>query len=126
MPKFQIILFCFVSALCGSARSYASVNHATAIKTDSASTSIKIAETLSPNGDGIADHWDIGQLANLPDVVVNVYNRYGTQVYFSVGYSKPWDGTNRGRILPAGSYYYVIESKSAAKRINGKVKLVRQ
>jgi len=99
---------------------------ATVDRVDSAVVvSSHIAEALSPGAKGSADKWDIGELAALPDVVVNVYTRYGIQVFFSKGYTKPWDGTNRkGKLLPAGTYYYVIESRSAAKKITGHVRLV--
>lgn len=125
MPKFRTILFCIIFALCGVSKLYAAAPHSTFFKPDSATASPKIADTFDLSNNDTKVKWDIGEMASMPDVIVNVYNRYGTQVFFSIGYSKPWDGTNRGRILPAGNYYYVIESKAAAKRVHGQVKLVK-
>jgi gliding motility-associated-like protein len=38
-----------------------------------------------------------------------VFDRWGQQVFKSLGYRTPWDGTNNGKYLPTGAYYYVIE-----------------
>jgi len=49
---------------------------------------------FSPNGDGINDTWNINTLSfQYPDCTVDVFNRYGQQLFHSEGYSKPWDGT---------------------------------
>lgn len=44
--------------------------------------------------------------------LVTVYDRWGQQIFKSTGYAKPWDGTNKGKALPMGAYYYVIELNS--------------
>jgi gliding motility-associated-like protein len=44
--------------------------------------------------------------------LVTVYDRWGQQIFKSTGYAKPWDGTNKGKSLPMGAYYYVIELNS--------------
>jgi gliding motility-associated-like protein len=41
---------------------------------------------------------------------VDVYDRWGQVVHRSVGYAEPWNGKNRrGRDLPTGTYYFVID-----------------
>jgi gliding motility-associated-like protein len=67
---------------------------------------------LSPNGDNINDSWQIYGIQKFPRAEVNVYDRWGQNVFRSIGYATPWDGTNRGKKLPTGSYYYVIELNS--------------
>ena len=84
-----------------------------------------IPNTLTPNGDGINDRWEIPSLNQYPGCVVEVYNTVGQRVYRSVGYPTPWDGTHAGRLLPAGTYYYVIEPGSGEKRKAGYVTLLR-
>ena len=84
-----------------------------------------IPNTFTPNGDGINDRWEIPALRLFPGCVVEVYNSVGQRLLRSVGYPTPWDGTHAGRLLPAGTYYYVIEPGSGEKRKAGYVTLLR-
>jgi gliding motility-associated-like protein len=72
---------------------------------------ILIPNAFSPNGDGINDKWVIEPLDLFDESVTHVYNRYGQVVYRSNGYSKPWDGTQNGKPIPSGNYYYTIDLK---------------
>ncbi len=69
---------------------------------------IVIPDGFSPNGDGQNDVWNIGYIYNFPNVVVEVYNRWGELLFRSIGYSTPWDGTYTGKPVPIGTYYYII------------------
>ena len=40
---------------------------------------------------------------------VEIYNRWGQQLFSSQGYSSPWDGTYNNELVPDGTYYYVID-----------------
>ncbi len=73
---------------------------------------IDFFNALSPNGDNINDTWQIYGIQKFPRAEVNIYDRWGQNVFRSIGYASPWDGTNRGKKLPTGSYYYVIELNS--------------
>jgi len=64
---------------------------------------------FTPNGDGINDVWIIGDLTDYPNIEVNIFNRWGQQLFSSTGYSDPWDGKHNGKDLPVGTYYYVID-----------------
>ncbi|MCC8424806.1 gliding motility-associated C-terminal domain-containing protein [Mucilaginibacter sp. UR6-11] len=81
--------------------------------------------TFTPNGDGINDSWQIAGLNTYPNCEVTVYNRFGTRLYQSKGYSKSWDGTINDHILPAGTYYYVIDLNNNTPKISGYVALIR-
>lgn len=86
----------------------------------------EIPNTFSPNGDGINDVWQIKSADAFTGSVIEVYNRYGQIVYRSIGYSKPWNGTYNGTPVPVGTYYYVIDLKSAKEpNITGWVFIVR-
>ena len=80
-----------------------------------------IPTAFSPNGDGINDFWRIQALNSYPNCTIEVFDRYGRQVYRSSGYSSAWDGNN----LPIGVYYYVIDLKNNQKPITGNVTIVR-
>jgi gliding motility-associated-like protein len=86
---------------------------------------LKIPNVFSPNGDGQNDTWRIDHLADYPGATVNIFNRYGQQVYSSTGYGTPWDGTIKGKPLPVATYYYIIELKNDFKPLNGSVTIVR-
>jgi gliding motility-associated-like protein len=86
---------------------------------------ITIPNTFSPNGDGINDYWNIDALVTYPQSILTVYNRYGAQVYRSVGYNNPWDGKSNGAPLPVGTYYYVLDLKNNTPKISGWVLIVR-
>jgi gliding motility-associated-like protein len=73
---------------------------------------IEIYNSISPNGDGINDVWNIGEIERFPTCQIEVFDRWGQSVFKSVGYQQAWDGTYKGRYLPTAAYYYVIELNS--------------
>jgi gliding motility-associated-like protein len=56
---------------------------------------------------------------------VDIYNRYGQQIFHSVGYKVPWDGTINGNPAPIGTYYYIVDPKNGRKLMTGYVDLIR-
>ncbi|OCX51945.1 hypothetical protein BEL04_18265 [Mucilaginibacter sp. PPCGB 2223] len=86
---------------------------------------IVIPNTFTPNGDGINDLWHIKELSNYPGATVTIFNRYGTKLYYSKGYSVPWDGTYNGKPLPVGTYYYIIERGIYGTPLSGYVVIIR-
>lgn len=87
---------------------------------------IELPNTITPDGDGVNDTWNIPEIADFPDVAVKIFNRWGIEVFSSVGYNEPWDGTRDGEDLPTGSYYYVIDYNEEGKEnLNGTVNIIR-
>ena len=72
---------------------------------------LDIPNTFTPNNDGVNDTWQISGIEAFPKAEISVFDRYGHNVYQSVGYSSPFDGRKNGRPLAAGAYYYVIDTK---------------
>jgi len=70
---------------------------------------VDIPNGFSPNGDGVNDTWEIDLAVIYPDLEVEVYNRWGEQLFYSKGYSNRWDGTVKGKSVPVGTYYYVVK-----------------
>ncbi len=71
-----------------------------------------IFNTFTPNGDGINDSFRIKYIERFPNCQIEVFDRWGQSIFKSVGYAQPWDGTYKGREIPTGPYYYVIELNS--------------
>lgn len=85
-----------------------------------------IPNTFTPNGDGFNDTWNIINLADYANATIDIYNRYGINLYHSVGYTRPWDGLYNGKAVPAGTYYYVINPKDKVRSVkSGWVAIVR-
>jgi gliding motility-associated-like protein len=86
---------------------------------------VKVPNVFSPNNDGINDKWEIQYLESYPGCTIDVFNRYGQEVFKSVGYEKPWDGTFKGTPLPVGTYYWVINPKNGREALTGSVTIIR-
>jgi gliding motility-associated-like protein len=77
-------------------------------------TEINISQAITPNGDGVNDTWFINNITQpeYSNCVIRVYNRWGQEVFYTVGYQNDWDGSYDGKsgTLPdAASYYYQID-----------------
>lgn len=88
---------------------------------------IFIPNVFTPNNDGDHDNWYLENvMAFYPNVKIDIYSKWGTLVYHSDGYSKPWDGTKDSQDVPAATYYYVIDLKKPNfKPIAGSVTIIR-
>jgi gliding motility-associated-like protein len=69
---------------------------------------IRITSGFSPNNDGKNDQWIIDHIDQFPENTVEIYNRWGEQLFYSRGYETPFDGKYKGGNLPVGTYYYII------------------
>lgn len=88
-----------------------------------------ISNTITPNNDGENDVWNIPALAEYPDCVVEIFDRWGRRVFASArGYAVPWDGRDaNGRYLPMETYYYIIHLNDGKPRqpVLGTVTIIR-
>jgi len=87
---------------------------------------VQPTNTFTPNGDGINDVWKIKYIEKYPDCNVELYSPQGNLLYkINNGKQKAWDGTINGRMMPAGTYYYIINPKNNRKKLTGYVTLLR-
>jgi len=97
----------------------------------SKSVTVKVLESpavpnaFSPNGDGINDTWNIDHLSSYPECTVEVFDRYGALIFYSKGYTKPWDGKINNKPLQTGTYYYIIDPKRGRAKVTGAVTIIR-
>ena len=83
--------------------------------------------TITPNGDGDNDVWNIPYMDFFDDAVLEIFDRWGRLVYRTANVlEEPWDGTSNGRNLPMDSYYFVLNlNMLGAEPIVGTVNLIR-
>lgn len=68
-----------------------------------------IPNAISPNNDGKNDVWKLSFLSDLyPESEIQIFNGWGQQIFESVGYETPWDGTYHGERVNDGTYYYIL------------------
>jgi gliding motility-associated-like protein len=75
---------------------------------------IEVFNVITPNGDGDNDVLNINGLRNIYDnFQISIFNRYGRLVWDGGAKTSDWDGTsnkvNGNKLLPSGTYYYIIE-----------------
>ena len=85
---------------------------------------IIVPTAFTPDNDGFNDEWDLSFLVDYPDAAVQVFNRWGMQVYTSKG------GANYmafyGDNLPVGSYAYIIVLNDSEGQVyKGNLSIVR-
>lgn len=97
----------------------------TKVNVEVVSVDISMPNTITPNGDSINDNWKITGLQKFPGTTVQVFTRTGKLVFDSKEYPTPFDGTYKGKPLPAGVYYYVININIPCNIISGNLTLVR-
>ncbi len=59
---------------------------------------------------------------------MQVFNRWGGLVFESKGgdsYTNPWDGTNEGKELAVGTYYYIIDLNTGDAPQTGPITIIR-
>lgn len=79
---------------------------------------VNFPKFFTPNGDGYNDTWNIRDLKNQPNAVIDIYDRYGkilTQIKPS---SAGWDGTYNGNPVMSDDYWFTIsyEDENHIKR----------
>ena len=86
-----------------------------------------IPNAFTPNNDGRNDlFFDQGSF--ILDFNINIYNRWGQQVFSSNEQNKHWDGTFNGKPSPAGVYLYKLKYKgynNSIKEKTGNITLIR-
>jgi gliding motility-associated-like protein len=83
-------------------------------------TEIEVPNVFSPNGDGKNDALEFSGVEFYPNTRLNVYNRWGKEVFASSSYKNNW----RAPDVAEGTYYYVLKLASG-KEYTGHVTLLR-
>lgn len=87
-----------------------------------------IPNAISPNNDGKNDVWKLNFIeVSYPEAVVKIFNRWGQELFSSIGYATPWDGMRDGEPVPDGTYYYIIDLKDESEKepLKGSILVLR-
>lgn len=107
-------------------------NTTTVVITDECGSSIEVdviseaCETIipnifTPNNDGENDRFVIEGIEGYPGSSIQIFNRWGNEVFFDQSYDSTWEGDG----LSEGTYYYIF-IRSDDVRFAGPLQLVRQ
>lgn len=80
---------------------------------------------FSPNGDGINDKLVINCIDTYPNNILEIYDRYGNQVYRAVTYDNSWDGSGKNGETPKGTYYYILDLGDGSSITKGWIQIIR-
>lgn len=90
------------------------------------SSSLVIPNTFTPNGDGSNDTWGVPALRFFEQVRIQIFDRGGMQVFVTENPDVRWDGKQKGKELPIGTYYWVITVKEMGETRRGMLNLLRK
>ncbi len=78
---------------------------------------VYVSPLLTPGVNGQEATWKVKHIEQYGTSSVKVYNRNGQLVFSKRNYQNDWAGTYQetGELLPAGSYYYLVEVKETGK-----------
>jgi gliding motility-associated-like protein len=89
------------------------------------SSALVFYNSLTPNGDGDNDIWVIGNLEKYRTNRLQIFNRYGQEIYAVTNYKNDWAGKYLGKDLPAGTYFFVLDTKSDEGIKKGSITIYR-
>ena len=87
-----------------------------------------IPNIFTPNSDGVNDYFVIKNSNNW-NINLQVFNRWGNEVYKADNYQNNWDGKYNGKPLADGVYFYIIKAKGlysgVVKEYKGSLTILR-
>jgi gliding motility-associated-like protein len=99
--------------------------------TERVSVAIRVKEdalvvynALSPNDDGLNDNFKIEGLEKYPKNQIAIFDAKGREVFKANDYKNNWDGKCVGKLLPDGTYFYVLDD-GTGQSYTGYVQLER-
>jgi gliding motility-associated-like protein len=85
-----------------------------------------VSNTFTPNGDGVNDKWSVPGLRFYEGARVSVFDKAGDRLFYTEIPDQGWDGTFKGKQLPIGSYFWVIEAIEVGEIRRGILNLIRK
>ena len=110
---------------------YRVVAHSNEMHVHSITNTIKVPQehalfvpnVFSPDGDGVNDYFQV-MGKGLDHITIEIYNRWGQQVFVAPNLNEVWDGKYRGKPCPIGTYVYQLKIDKKPSQ-SGTVTLIR-
>jgi gliding motility-associated-like protein len=87
-----------------------------------------VPSSFTPNDDGINDRIGIVDQCNIQFLSIDIFNRWGQNIYSGYNLNDKWDGTTNGKTCEMGTYFYLIKARTlTGEPINfkGDITLIR-
>lgn len=81
---------------------------------------IIVPNVITPNGDGVNDYLVIKGLQYYPHSTLNIFDRWGKEVYTTTNYTNNWDGGDQSD----GVYFYIL-TLNTGKKYQGYFQLIK-
>ncbi len=85
---------------------------------------IDIKNVITSNSDGYNDTWIIDGIENFPNTEVKIFDIYGVEVYSNGDYKNDWEGTYNDKMLPNGTYFYIVKVAEEEKVYKGNITII--
>ncbi|MEA1784603.1 gliding motility-associated C-terminal domain-containing protein [Arenibacter sp. GZD96] len=80
---------------------------------------------FSPNGDGTNDRLVINCIEDFPNNTIEIYDRFGNEVFKKRAYDNTWEGTRNNKDLPKGTYFYILDLGDGTEVKKGWIQIIR-
>ena len=70
---------------------------------------VHISNAFTPNGDGLNDEYEIIHDCDISFYHLQIFSRWGEQIFESFDPGEKWDGTYNGSEVPIGTYNYLLK-----------------
>ncbi|MCK9155208.1 MAG: T9SS type B sorting domain-containing protein [Paludibacteraceae bacterium] len=87
---------------------------------------IIVPDFFTPDGDGTNDVWKISNLDKFEVFTVQIFDRFGKQLYQYNDPTMSWDGTYNGNEMPSTDYWYIINIEEIDRQYVGHFTLLRR
>ncbi|NQY08889.1 MAG: gliding motility-associated C-terminal domain-containing protein [Flavobacteriales bacterium] len=95
-------------------------SYSNCVSYDGSGSELIVPDIFTPNGDGVNDLFEIGNLKYWPGTYVTIYNRWGETVYKQENYQSTWSAKR----VSDGIYFYVFYLNNRTK-VSGYVTIMR-
>ena len=86
---------------------------------------LSLVNSFTPNDDGVNDFWDIGNLQFYKKIAISIFDQSGVGIYTCSSADCKWDGKYSGKVMPTGSYLYVIDLNDSKRKYQGSVTILK-
>ncbi|WP_339337243.1 MULTISPECIES: T9SS type B sorting domain-containing protein, partial [unclassified Croceitalea] len=84
-----------------------------------------ICNMFSPNQDGTNDFLILNCFNTYPNNSLQIFDRYGNNVFEAAPYDNSWDGTYKNGELPKGTYFYLLDLGDGTEVTKGWIQIIR-